>query len=304
MSDISLPTVMIVDDDRVNRTVLAELLRDDCRILLAKDGLSALERARVEEDINLILLDVSMPGMDGYEVLRRLRADERTADTSVIFITSLTEEQDEERGLLLGAADYVFKPIRPAIVRARIRNHLKLAAQRKELARLSERDGLTGISNRRYFDQTFDLVCRHAVRTGVSFGLAMIDVDHFKQYNDSYGHGAGDAALRKIAEVLAQAAKRPHDVAARYGGEEFVLLLPGAQELSEMLGRLCQEVLALQLTHAGSHTGMITISCGGVMVCDPVRGLDPAAVLQRSDALLYQAKQEGRNRALVRPFFQ
>ncbi|MEJ1979008.1 MAG: diguanylate cyclase [Acetobacteraceae bacterium] len=300
MSDSLLPTVLIVDDDRVNRTMLAELLQEDCRVILAKDGASALRRVCEEPDISLILLDVSMPEMDGYEVLRRLRAQKQTADTAVIFITAQTDLLAEERGLSLGAVDYVFKPIRPSIVRVRIRNHLKLVAQRKALEHLSERDGLTGIANRRYFDQALDRACRHAARSGERLSLAMIDVDHFKQYNDHYGHGAGDDALRKVAAVLAGFARRPNDVAARYGGEEFVILLPDVVELDTVLDRLRHNVLALGLAHATSQTAeVVTVSCGGV-VTGTARDLTPASLLEQSDALLYQAKKEGRNRAFVR----
>jgi diguanylate cyclase (GGDEF)-like protein len=296
----NLPTILIVDDDRVNRTALAELLQAECRLVMAKDGSSALQRIAEESEISLILLDVSMPGMDGYELLRRLRADSRTADISVIFITGQTDERDEERGLLLGAADYVPKPIRPAIVLARIRNHLKLAMQRQELERLSERDGLTGIANRRHFDKVYDLTCRRAIRSKETFGLAMFDIDHFKQYNDHYGHGAGDEALRRVAQALTSFARRPYDVLARYGGEEFIFLIPGVAEFESLLEQMCQEVEGLNIKHEPSATSdVVTISCGGIVVSETSLAEDPTVLLQRADALLYKAKREGRNRISV-----
>lgn len=292
------PSILIVDDDRINRAALAELLQNECRLLLAKDGPSALRRM-LEEDISLVLLDISMPGMDGYEVLRQIKADCRIADISVIFITGQTEEADEERGLLLGAADYVSKPIRPAIVRARIRAHLRLAMQRRELARLSSQDGLTGIANRRHFDEALERACRHAARTGEPIGLAMIDVDHFKQYNDGYGHGAGDDALCQVAHALRGFARRPYDMAARYGGEEFVLLLREAGDFTETLERLRHEIMALHIPHALSETAaMLTISGGGV-VARLTGAVPPATLLRRADALLYRSKREGRNRILT-----
>ncbi len=299
MTDETLPTVLIVDDDRVNRAALAELLRDDCRLVLAKDGPSALQRLAEEEDVSLILLDISMPGMDGYEVLSRVRADKRTADVSVIFITGSTEAQDEERGLLLGAADYVSKPIRPAIVRARIRNHLKLAMQHRELERLSQQDGLTGIANRRHFDKALDRSCRHAHRTGEALGVAIFDVDHFKQYNDRYGHAAGDEALRQVARVLAGSARRPYDVVARYGGEEFVMIMPGVANFEVLLDQMRQAVLDLALPHdASPSNAVLTVSGGGVTAAGAAAD-DPAALLARADQLLYRSKQAGRNRVLV-----
>ena len=294
-----LQTVLIVDDDRMNRATLAELLRRECRVLLAKDGTSALRRLNEESDIDLILLDVSMPGMDGYEVLRRLRDEKRTAGTAVIFITALTDEQDEEHGLSLGVLDYVFKPIRPVIVHARIRNHLKLVAQRKELEQLATRDSLTGLANRRHFDQVLSLACRRATRTGEPLNLAMIDVDYFKQYNDRYGHCAGDVALKEVAHVLSHITRRPYDLAARYGGEEFVLLLSGVVDFEAQLEQLRRNVLFLEIAHENSAVEkVLTVSCGGIVVEAP-KVHDPIQLLHRADLLLYQAKKQGRNRVIV-----
>ncbi len=291
-----LPTVLIVDDDRASRTVLADLLQDECRVLLAKDGPSALQRVRDEPDICLLLLDIAMPGMDGYELLQTLHAHPRTAHIPVIFISGLIDEHHEEQGLLLGAVDYVFKPIRPAIARARIRNHLRLIAQRKELERLASRDGLTGIANRRSFDESLQVVCQLAARRKESIGLAMIDVDFFKQFNDLYGHPAGDDALRRIAQVVASFARRPYDLAARYGGEEFVLLLPAVPDMDQLLERLRTDVMALGLPHAGSAVAeVVTISIGAVNIAAGGRH-DPVVLLDQADAMLYAAKHQGRNR--------
>lgn len=297
MTTVTQPTVLIVDDDRVNRLMLAELLQGECRVILAKDGVSALERARTEAEINLILLDVAMPQMSGYDVLRQLQADAHTADIPVVFVTAQTEHEHEEQGLLLGAVDYVVKPVRPAIVRARIRNHLRLTAQRKELERLAARDSLTGIGNRRHFDEAFALACRLALRVREPLHLAMIDVDCFKQYNDRYGHGAGDEALRQIAAVLASFARRPYDVAARYGGEEFVLLLPGLIEFAALLEKLRVAVAALALPHAAcAAADVVSISVGAASSHD---GVDPHTILQRADVMLYEAKHRGRNCVVI-----
>jgi diguanylate cyclase (GGDEF)-like protein len=300
MNCSDLPVVLIVDDDRINRTVLAELLQQDCRLLLAKDGPSALQRI-AEEDVMLVLLDISMPGMDGYEVLRRMKADRRTADISVIFITGQTDEAAEERGLMLGAVDYVSKPIRPAIVRARVRAHLRSAQQRRALASLSAQDALTGLANRRHFDEALDRACRHAARSGETMGLAMLDVDHFKQYNDHYGHGAGDDALCQVARILTGIARRPHDLAARYGGEEFVLIMQQTGDFAHRLDHARQEIMALRIPHAHSGTApVLTISGGGVVARVPRDASTTAPLLLReADALLYRAKHAGRNRVLT-----
>jgi diguanylate cyclase (GGDEF)-like protein len=296
----SEPTLLIVDDHADSRMLLAELMGGDCRILLAQNGTTALKCAVDMAGITLILLDVTMPDMDGYEVLRRLRADDRTAGIPVMFITGQSNEEAEERGLLAGAADYVQKPIHSAIARARILNQLKLAAQRQELADLSERDELTGIANRRHFDKMFDKIMRHAVRVGEPLGIAMIDIDHFKQFNDHYGHSAGDDTLRQVARTLAGSVRRSYDVLARYGGEEFALLLPTATDIAMTLEQMRRNVMALGIPHALTEPiGVVTISCGGVLLKNPDRSDDAPRLLEKADRLLYSAKHGGRNRVMT-----
>ena len=294
------PTLLIVDDDADSRLLLAELMRGDCRIVLAQDGKTALQRAVDSAAISLILLDVAMPDIDGYEVLRRLRADERTAGIPVMFITGQSTEEAEERALRAGAVDYVQKPIHSAIAHARILNQLKLAVQRQELADLSERDELTGIANRRHFDKMYDKAIRHAVRAAEPLGIAMIDIDHFKQFNDHYGHSAGDDTLRQVARTLAASVHRSYDVLARYGGEEFVLLLPTATDIAVTLEHMRRNVMALAIPHAMTQPiGVVTISCGGVLVKNPTRPDDAPRLLEQADRLLYSAKHNGRNRVMI-----
>ncbi|WP_112310847.1 GGDEF domain-containing protein [Pseudogemmobacter bohemicus] len=291
-------TVLVVDDDRLNRVALAELLQPDCRVLMARDGASGLEILS-REAVSLVLLDVSMPGMDGYDVLRAIRAAEDTSNLPVIFITGMSDAADEERGLLLGAADFVHKPIRPAIVRARVMAHLRLARQRNELEALASLDGLTGIANRRSFDEAMERAIRQTMRTGDVLGIALFDVDHFKQYNDHYGHGAGDEALRDVAARLHGFARRGGDLAARYGGEEFVLLLPGCANLEEVMDTFRQNISDARIPHERSATSnWLTVSGGGVVLpaMSPAQSREALAL---ADQLLYRAKAAGRNRVLV-----
>lgn len=299
MPEKFVPTILIVDDDRLNRSALAELLQDEGRLLLAKDGASALQIMGREPDIALVLLDVSMPGMDGYEVLQRMRASVELADIPVIFITGMSQEADEERGLLLGAADYVQKPIRPAIVRARVKTHLKLSVQRRTLEAMAMRDGLTGIANRRYFDEVLERSVRQAIRAGTPLGLAIVDVDHFKQYNDHYGHGVGDEALRKVADILRNYMRRPGDLAARYGGEEFVLLLPDVKDIAMRLEALRRDVREAGIAHERSATDIVLTISGGAAVWSPGPALTGADLLAQADHMLYEAKRQGRNRMVV-----
>lgn len=296
-------TLLIVDDEKRNRSLLTELLQGDYRIILAKNGEQALERAR-EHHPDLILLDVLMPDRDGYAVIRELKNDDQTRDIPVIFVTALDSAGDEERGLELGAVDYISKPFNPAIVRVRIRNHLQSVQQRRLLEQLAMLDSLTGIPNRRRFTKVFEQEWRRGMRDGTPISLIVVDVDHFKAYNDTYGHAAGDEVLRLIARTLQDALRRPGDFVARYGGEEFVILLPGitsegARALAEQARA---DVEAKHITHAVSDVGpYVTISMGGA-TCEAVAAADQDLDLFRlADAYLYEAKHGGRNRVAWAP---
>ncbi len=289
--------ILVVDDEKFNRQILSELLLPDYEVFLAKDGEQAIACARATPAPDLILLDVVMPGMDGYEVLRQLRADERTCDIPVIFVTGLNEEEDEAKGLNMGAVDYVLKPFRSAVVRARVRNHMNYIWQRKQLERDAFIDGLTGIPNRRRFDQAMDIEWRRANRYGIQLSLAMVDVDFFKQYNDTYGHGAGDEVLRQIANVMLQVINRSGELVARYGGEEFVLLLPeiAPDEAVRIAERIRHAVETLELRHEQSSVApFVTISVGGISLM-PSMNSTIAEILELADNQLYLAKRAGRN---------
>lgn len=296
-------TLLIVDDEKRNRSLLTELLQGDYRIILAKNGEQALERAR-EHHPDLILLDVLMPDRDGYTVIRELKNDDQTRDIPVIFITALDSAGDEERGLELGAVDYISKPFNPAIVRVRIRNHLQSVQQRRLLEQLAMLDSLTGIPNRRRFAKVFEQEWRRGMRDGTPISLIVVDVDHFKAYNDTYGHAAGDEVLRLIARTLQEALRRPGDFVARYGGEEFVILLPGiTREGARALAEQARaDVEAKRIAHAVSDVSPhVTISMGGA-TCDAVAAAGEDMDLFRlADAYLYEAKHGGRNRVAWAP---
>ena len=292
------PLILIVDDTPINIQVLAEALRSDYRVKVAASGPSAFDIMARHGTPDLILLDVMMPDMDGYEVCRRLKDNPATKEVPVIFVTAKTEVVDEELGLRLGAVDYIAKPFHLPIVTARVRNQIKLKLKTDLLASLALLDGLTDIPNRRRFDEALEAEFKRAQRAGSSIALAMLDIDYFKHYNDHYGHGAGDVSLKKVASALTDCADRPGDLVARYGGEEFVALLPetdaaGAHVIAE---RFRLSVEALRLPHEYSGAGpWVTVSVGAVSV---VPGdLDSiASLLAQADSLLYQAKAQGRNR--------
>lgn len=291
--------LLIVDDQSANVRVIAEALRDEYELFFATSGAKALEIAAAN-DVELVLLDVVMPEMDGFEVCRRLKADERTSRIPVIFVTAREEMSDEERGFDVGAVDYITKPIRPPIVRARVRTHLELKAARDLLESMASIDGLTGIANRRRFDVVLAQEWKRAVRSGAPISLAMIDVDDFKKFNDCYGHARGDDCLRAVASVLASVTRRPPDLAARYGGEEFAIVLPDtdAEAMPLLLARLVDGVRALAIEHARSScSDVVSVSVGAVTLV-PLRESDPSSAIETADRLLYEAKRGGRNHAV------
>lgn len=290
-------TLLIVDDDKHNRLLLTELFEGEYKIIQAKNGLQALELARAHAP-DLILLDVLMPEMDGMAVIRALKRDDATRHIPVIFITALDSAADEELGLDLGAVDYIAKPFHPPIARVRVRNHLQIVHQRRLLEQIAALDGLTGIPNRRRFDEALAQEWSRCQRSGLPLSLIVADVDQFKQYNDTLGHAAGDRVLQDVAAALRQAARRPGDLAARYGGEEFVLLLPetDATQAQQLANELLQRVAARNLAHpASSAATRVSLSLGGVTTI-PVMDEVALNFFRRADAALYQAKAQGRNR--------
>ncbi len=293
---VSLRRILIVDDEPANIHVLADALRGQYDVRFATDGTRALELATAHP-VDLILLDVVMPGMDGFELLRRLKSEPATQHVPVIFVTAMDEIDDEERGLMLGAVDYLTKPIRPAIVRARVRTHIELKTQRDLLERRALIDGLTGIANRMRFDEELEQRWRAAQRSGTPLTLMLVDVDHFKQFNDNYGHGAGDDCLRRVARAIEASFSRSGELAARYGGEEFAVLWQGEHGAAQAL-RMLQGIRALAIAHCASSAGDIVTASAGAVEVVPRVGIDPRQMLEEADRLLYAAKQGGRNRCV------
>jgi diguanylate cyclase (GGDEF)-like protein len=296
--------ILIVDDQRLNIQVLHQTFVEDYDVCMATGGLQALEVCLAQQP-DLILLDIEMPGIDGFEVCKRFKADPAMRDIPVIFITAHVDDATQVRGLELGAVDFISKPINVKIVRARVNTHLTLKRQADLLRRFAYVDGLTGVHNRRYFDQRLVSEWARAARTGSALSLLMLDVDFFKLYNDRYGHQAGDDCLRRVAAGLAAGLKRPADLLARYGGEEFVCLLPdtdlsGALQLAEQLG---SQIAALQIEHAGSSVAeFVTLSLGACCKPAGAGSGDVAELLRQADVQLYQAKQSGRNRSCAAEF--
>jgi len=295
--DTGRQSILLVDDAPANLEALNAVLGADYELIFATSGKEAIDLARAQLP-DLILLDVVMSGMDGYEACRQLKTDPRTAGIPVIFVTAMDHEEDEAAGLEAGAIDYLTKPIRAGIVKARLRNHLELKRARDLLESLSITDPLTRLPNRRQFDAVLETEVRRAVRSINHMGLLMCDLDHFKAYNDYYGHPAGDWCLQEVASVFRDTFRRAGEMPARYGGEEFAVILPGATPPDAyMMGeRIRQAVESRALPHQrGGATPWVTLSVG---VASMLVTAESSAIwlVQRADVALYASKKNGRNR--------
>ncbi|MBC7939538.1 MAG: diguanylate cyclase [Chitinophagaceae bacterium] len=292
------PRLLVVDDQRANIQALFQAFQADHKVLMATSGEQALTLCRSQPP-DLVLLDVVMPGMDGFEVCRQLKADQATKDIPVIFVTGHHDEEAETRGLDVGAVDFISKPINPRVVRARVKTHLTMKRQSDLMRQWVYIDGLTGVCNRRYFDEHLKSEWDRAGRLGAPLSVGLVDVDFFKRYNDHYGHQAGDECLRRVAAVMKASLKRPTDIVARYGGEEFGLLLPdtdGAGAL-QLASQIRERLLLEHIDHAESSVGpLLTISVGLCTWVPDVVG-SAGALLKAADAQLYLAKSRGRDQA-------
>lgn len=301
LNDVPDSIILIIDDSPDAIRLLGGMLKEQGQILFATTGESGLNLARQRQP-QLILLDVDMPDMDGYDVCRHLKADPDTQDCAIIFVTAASTSESEIRALSAGAVDFITKPLNPPVVRARVQTHLKLQHQSAALAKLASKDGLTGLYNRRYFAEQLDKEFQRHKRQKLPLGLAMIDVDHFKPYNDGYGHLEGDNCLRCVADCIALTTRRPGEIAARYGGEEFIVILPyTALEDAARYGELlCQRIRELGIVHAYSPPGVVTASVG-VTSAIPEEGGSGQALVAAADRALYSAKAAGRDCARSMP---
>ncbi len=293
--------ILIVDDEVANLKILANTLNKDYLVQVANQGKRALELCNSETPPDLVLLDIQMPNLDGYEVCRLLKDNPSTSRIPIIFVTALSTPQSEEKGLNLGAVDYITKPYQMPVVQARIRTHINLKQKTDLLEKLSYIDGLTQIANRRHFDITLDNEIGRLQRAGQSLGLIMIDIDYFKPYNDNYGHGKGDECLQQVAKALSSEIIRPSDLLARYGGEEFVVILPDtdAMGVSAVAEKLRSTINNLNLLH--EHSGIanhITISLG-CLAQKITRTTHANILLKEVDDALYEAKKRGRNQVVL-----
>jgi len=307
--------VLVVEDSKVTMKVLCNYLEHmGIAPLVAETGSIALDIYHREQP-DIILLDAQLPDIDGFDVALKIRASEKNDDwTAILFLTSMDKDEDLERGIEVGGDDYLMKPISEVVLKSKVRAMCRLIEMQRslldvtkklneanvKLQRLSATDGLTGISNRRMYDELAIREWRRCERMGKPISLVMIDVDHFKLFNDKYGHQAGDECLKKVAGQVGRAAPRATDLAARYGGEEFVLVLgetdtDGARWIAN---RLRQQVSDMNIPHYATDSRHVTISCGVASVI-PTEGVALEMLLKSADHALYQAKDTGRDRVGV-----
>ncbi len=290
-------TVLVVDDEPLNIQILSQALAPWYRVKAATSGQVALEVAGSDDAPDLILLDIKLPDIDGYTVCTRLKENPKTKNIPIIFITGKNSTEDETHGLELGAVDYITKPFSLPIVMARIRNQILLKVKTDMLEELVSIDSLTELSNRRCFDETLEQEWRRAVRNNGTLSVLMIDVDHFKRVNDTYGHAAGDTCLKMVAETLDQSVRRPSDTMARFGGEEFAAIIADLNHESVMslaekirlnVSRISIPIISQQLKLS------ITVSIG-LATGKPGLHSKPSDLLEAADQMLYKAKESGRN---------
>ncbi len=290
--------ILIVDDSFFQAAQLKSILDDDYDITIAHTPTDALFYAGAGT-FSLILINVIMQGMDGFTLLKKLQEEDMTQSIPVILVSSFSDMQNEQYGLTLGAVDYITKPFNPLVLKARIQTHIRLYNYRKQAEYQSGTDHLTGIANRRQHDHYSVLRWNEAARLQVPFSVCMFDIDHFKVFNDTFGHLAGDKVLADVAKTVSSCLRRSTDFFGRYGGEEFVAFFLGdcADKASERLNDVRQSVEDLRIPHAPSVSEWITVSIGGVTVV-PRAENSYDSYLKIADTMLYDAKKSGRNRVV------
>jgi diguanylate cyclase (GGDEF)-like protein len=315
MSLLQNTTILAIDDEPLNLMMLEDFLQHRCQQLwLETDINSALALAR-EQQPDVILLDILMGHMDGYQVCQQLKANLDTVNIPVIFLSTLARCSDKVKGFQVGGIDYISKPFHIEEVVARIENCVNLHRQiqqsqvmlaelhalNRKFEALSMTDALTGIANRRHFDTVLASEWNRALRLGQPLAVALLDIDWFKKYNDHYGHQAGDECLRNVANVFAATVCRTGDLVARYGGEEFVFIAPttNGECALAIAKKVCAALQALALPHEMSDYGFITASIGVAAVIPRNHEDTSDRLLKAADDVLYHAKQQGRNQAIL-----
>ena len=297
--------ILVIDDSKLILHVAKTILsKQGHQVLLAEDGKAGLREAATEYP-DLILLDLILPGMDGYEVCQRIKKGDATSEIPVIMLTSKSEAADKVRGLEMGASDYVTKPFDEGELMARVNIHLQirelhesLKEKNRQFEEMANRDGLTGLYNHRYFQETILNDFQRAVRYHESLSCVMFDIDHFKKFNDNYGHQAGDIVLKTLGSLINKLV-RDSDLSARYGGEEFVLIMyHTAPKEAFLVAERLRKAVEQHKFQADNLVLTVNISVGVASFPHPEIA-NAKTLIECADKALYRAKKEGRNRVIV-----
>ena len=289
-------TILVVDDDPANIRVLSSLLKADYKVVVAKSGESAVQLAS-QCTPHLILLDVVMPDMDGFEVIRKLKNNDKTQDIPVIFITGLNSDSHEELGLKLGASDYIHKPFHSGIVKARIKNQLEILRKNHLLEEVANIDVLTELPNRRKWFQDLESFKSTQLNENKALAIGILDIDHFKEYNDYYGHSLGDQTLLKLAQAIHGDLEKHGAQLYRFGGEEFVFIMfnQDVSLIEQCIRKICHTVEQQQIEHKTSKVKPIVTVSGGACIQYCGQEIPSSRMLEHADKLLYKVKQQGKN---------
>ncbi|MCU7835522.1 MAG: diguanylate cyclase [gamma proteobacterium symbiont of Taylorina sp.] len=287
------PVLLIVDDDPINLQILANCLNENYLLKVAINGSQAIALAEKEPLPDLILLDIGLPDMNGYEVFEQLNNNDTDEAIPVIFVTGKDQQQDEVKGLKLGAVDYITKPICPTIVLARVKTHITIKQQQDKLLSLAIHDQLTGVYNRHFLMETVIKKIAFSIRHKIELSLIMMDIDHFKQVNDNYGHPKGDYVLKTVAKLLIELC-REEDIITRFGGEEFIILL---DQTNQQAAHEKAELIRKTLEKLNPDNIKITCSFGVTQLNNDKETIED--LIKQADLALYQAKESGRNQVAV-----
>lgn len=292
--------ILIIDADKISMKALESSLIHHYHVLNARNDGQALEVLESNPQIDLILLDLKTPGINGFEICKRIKSNHHAKDIPLIFLSANKSEDAERMGLSMGAVDFITRPFSQIILELRVKNQLKLKHQRDLLKRLSRTDSLTGIWNRSKFDEFLKNEWLRAIREQSDLSLIMIDIDYFKRFNDLYGHLNGDECIIKITQAIKKSIDRSQDLAARLGGEEFICVLPntglsGAVHIAETIRKNC---LKLKIQHERSQINKFVTVSLGVSSIIPNHSSSIQSLIQAADKMLYKAKSEGRNKVV------
>ena len=291
--------ILLVDDQVVNIKILHQLLQDDYDIYMARDGNQAIEMCKkVKPD--LVLLDIEMPMLNGFDVCAHLKNDPDTQEVAIIFVSGHFDEDKEVRGFQLGAVDFIHKPINPVITKARIKNQIRLKLNTDLLRTIALIDGLTGVANRRQFEQVLPVSWSQCAREKQPLTIILLDIDFFKHFNDTYGHTEGDVCLRLVAQKIHDTVNRPYDLVARFGGEEFICILPNTDLIggTYVAQQIVDSIVSLKIPHINSPISAFVTISAGVSSAVPEYDMSSKTLIEEADQQLYIAKDRGRNRVL------